>query len=152
MYVRSANKCNLYTLIYYEILRGSFWSVDLLCLECEQMILRHVHVDDKFETAQGLSFAIKAVEKGKMFLETSIGGSKWFHTKHAAACLHWMRIRGNAIEGVGSTNKNSVRMLVGRNGILAQCQKCEWNVAYIWGILRGLPQVHRGEGNKLFIP
>ena len=123
-----------------------------MCLECEQIILRHVHVDDEFETAKGLPFTIKDVQMRRIFLETSIGGSKWFHTQHAAICLHWMRVDRNAIEGVGSSNKKSVRTLVGKNGILTRCQKCEWNVAYIWGILRALPQVHQGERNELFIP
>lgn len=66
-------------------------------------------------------------------------------------CLHWMRIDKKAIEGVSSENRNSVRRLVGANGILEQCQKCDRNPSYIWGVLRALPGVQRGNKNKLFL-
>jgi len=53
------------------------------------------------------------------------------------------------IEGVGSENKKSIRGLIGANGFLAQCNKCEWNQSYIWGILSKLPQVKIEKGNHL---
>lgn len=123
-----------------------------MCHECEQVILHHIHVGDEFETAQGFPFSITDIQGGKIYLETSTGGAKWFHVEHAGMCLHWMRIDRNAIEGVGSENKNSVRTLIGANGMLVKCQKCDRNPAYIWGILRALPEVQEGEGNGLFIP
>jgi len=126
--------------------------IGTVCHECEQIILQHVHVGDEFETAQRVPFTITDIYGGKIYLETSTGGAKMFHVEHAGMCLHWMIIDHNTIEGVGSENRNSVRRLIGANGILAQCQKCEWNPAYIWGILRALPEVHEGEGNELSIP
>jgi len=101
-------------------------------------------------TARGCPYKITNIKDGKIHIETSGGGSKWFHLKHAGLCLHWMRIVKKRIEGVGSENKKSIRGLVGANGILAKCKKCEWNPAYIWGILAKLPRVKRENGNYLF--
>ena len=116
-----------------------------MCLECEQTILRHIHVGDTYTTANGLSFTVIDIQGDKIYLMTSSGGEKWFHIRHAGMCLHWMKVGGNVIESV-----SSIRRLVGEGGILEECDKCERNPAYIWGILRDLPGVQRGRRNELF--
>ena len=121
-----------------------------LCKGCEQIILENIHVNDDFVTARGRSFKITSIKDDKIHIETCGGGSKWFHLEHAGLCLHWMRVDKKRIEGVGSVNKNSIRGLVGANGILAKCKKCEWNPAYIWAILAKLPRVKREKENYLF--
>ena len=122
-----------------------------MCHECEQIILQHLHAEAEFATAREKPFTIIDIHGGKVHLETSTGGAKWLHIEHAGMCLHWMRVEGNTIEGVGSENKNSVRRLVGANGILTHCLKCDRNPVYIWGILRSLPEVQECEGNEIFI-
>ena len=120
--------------------------------ECEEIILQQLQAEDEFETAERRPFTIRETQGGKAHLETSIGGDYWFHIEHAGLCLHWMRVEGKTIEGVGSKTKNSVRWLVGANGLLAACSKCDRNPANIWGILRALPAVQEGEENELFMP
>lgn len=123
-----------------------------MCHECEEIILQQLQVEDEFESAERRPFTIIDTQGGKVHLETSLGGDKWFHIEHAGMCLHWMRVEDKTIEGVGSKTKNSVIRLVGANGILAACPKCDRNPSYIWGILRALPAVHEGEENELSIP
>ena len=120
-----------------------------MCQKCEQIILDNVHINDVFTTAIGKSFTITNIEDGKIRIKTSRGGSKWFHLEHAGLCLHWVIVDGNLIDGVGSQNNNSVRGLVGTEGSLVQCNKCDWNPAFIWGILARIPQVERSSGNIL---
>jgi hypothetical protein len=120
-----------------------------LCYKCKQTILQYTHVGDKLETARGKQFTIANIQDGKIHIETSSGAHRWFHLEHVSLCLHWIIVDRKTIEGVGSNKKNSIRGLVGVNGILVQCQICERNPAYIWGILATLPQVKRKGENKL---
>ena len=122
-----------------------------MCHKCEQIILQHIYVGSKLETAGGLPFAIASIQGGKINVETSVGGSKWFHLEHVGLCLHWAIVDGKTIEGVGSNRRYSIRRLVGANGLLVRCQKCEWDVAYVWGILAILPQIKRERRNQLTI-
>lgn len=120
-----------------------------MCQKCEQIILDNLHINDVFKTARGKTFTITKIKDGKIHIETSRGGAKWFHLEHAGLCLHWMIVGKNSIDGVGSQDKNSVRGLVGSNGSLVQCNKCDWNPAYIWGILASMYNVKRSSGNIL---
>ena len=121
-----------------------------MCSLCDQIILQRVRVGYVFRTLRGRAFTITDIRDGKIHLRTGSGGEKWFHIEHAGMCLHWMRVNKRVIDGVGSA-RHSIRGLVGANGILAQCGKCDRNPAYIWGILSALPLVKK-RGNKLFIP
>ena len=130
-----------------------------MCVICNNIILNNIHVGGYYQTFRGRPFTITniivtrlrgtIIRGGEIHIRTSLGGIKWFHIEHAGMCLHWMLMYRRTINGVGSA-RYSVRGLVGTNGILIHCTKCDRNSSYIWGILSALPMVKR-RGNQLYI-
>ncbi|UOY10013.1 hypothetical protein [Methanonatronarchaeum sp. AMET6-2] len=120
-----------------------------MCRVCEKSVLKHISIGDEPRTAEGEFFEVTEIDeeysdadgKGKIKYRVSTGNEKWCHIDHIVACYHFMAEGDKDIIGVGGESTNSIRTLVGENGRIEDCSKCERNPAYIWGILKNHPRV-----------
>ncbi|MEM3143975.1 MAG: hypothetical protein QXW91_05050 [Candidatus Nitrosotenuis sp.] len=92
-------------------------------------------------TATEKKFRITGAIGDKISLKNEKGNESFVHRHHLLLCLHWL-VEGKSIEGVGGSG-NSVRSLIGENGSLTKCNLCDWNVAYLWGIIAVIPMISR---------
>jgi hypothetical protein len=120
-----------------------------MCEECLRLIKAHINSTSTFKTARGIEFTIKDVPGDKRPVQTSSGKPRQFHLDHAALCLHFIKVNGKEIDGVGAGSGTSIKDLVGIEGKLTQCEICDRTISYTWGLLGSMPNVHKGERHQL---
>ena len=121
-----------------------------MCEKCVEYLRRFLNSNRDFETATGKTFRLKNTKGKLIYVTNERGNNRNFHLHHLSSIYHYLKYDAGIVKGVGS-GPDSVRSLIGEEGKLAQCPLCERNVAYIWGILHGLPNTVRGRNNALHI-
>lgn len=110
-----------------------------MCNKCKNILENHLNVGGDIPSDRGLTFKIDDSKGDKIYLTTHKEKKIWFHKEHLLLCLHWL-LDGLTIEGVAGS-RNSIRGLIGENGILISCNDCDLTIAYIWEILLSLPEI-----------